>query len=139
MNRPAYGIFGLTAFARLGQRGAGMAAHLGALVRGLALNARAGGARLALGRARGELDVFDHWQLVFAIDNGFLLWGLGLAIAWMAKHAFCIWPRIFRAIMTMRARMSGRFPTGSLTVPSALGVRVIMAMWWAWSRAGFGL
>jgi hypothetical protein len=83
-------IIGAAAFARPGQTAINLAALLGSLAPDMSLYLMAGVSLLVLDiPARvvfGELYFSAAWQQVFAIDNSFVLWGLGLAIAIWARR-----------------------------------------------------
>ena len=85
MNTPAHLIFGLAAFAKPDAQRVTLAAGMGALLPDLSLYLLAGTSLFVLGipaeTVFGELYFSDGWQLIFRIDNSFILWGLGLGAA----------------------------------------------------------
>jgi len=86
LNTPAHLIVGAAAFGRPDAHRVTLAALLGAFLPDLSLYAMAGWHLLVLGTPGqvvfDELYYSDRWQLIFGIDNSFVLWGLlcGLAI-----------------------------------------------------------
>jgi hypothetical protein len=94
MNTPAHLIFGLTAFGRPGRPGVTGAALAGGLIPDLSLYILAGTHLLVLGTEPrvvfGELYFSQAWQSIFRVDNSFILWGIGLALALMAKAPWAI-------------------------------------------------
>jgi len=94
MNTPAHLLFGLAAFGKPESSKVTAAALVGALLPDLSLYAMAGVSIYVLGiPARvvfDELYFSDAWQLVFKIDNSFVLWGLGLALALYVRSAWAI-------------------------------------------------
>ncbi len=86
MNTPAHLIFAATAFAKPRQRRTTIASIGGALLPDASLYLMAGVALFVLGLSPdhvfGTLYFSDAWQQVFKIDNSFLVWGAGLALAW---------------------------------------------------------
>ena len=91
MNTPAHLIFAAAAFARPHERRRTIAALAGALAPDLSLYLMAGFALFVMGLSPGY--VFDTlyfseaWQRVFRIDNSFILWGLGLLLAWRLRSS----------------------------------------------------
>jgi len=85
MNTPAHLIFGAAAFARPGHQAVTIAALAGALAPDLSLYLMAGWHLFVLGTPPqvvfDELYFSDLWQLIFSIDNSFILWSIGLAVA----------------------------------------------------------
>ncbi len=84
MNTPAHLIFGAMAFARPGRPGVNTAALAGALLPDVSLYAMVGWAMMKGMPPRvifGEYYFSPEWQSVFAVDNSFILWGLGLLVA----------------------------------------------------------
>ena len=85
MNTPAHLIFGLAAFAKPDAQRVTLAAGMGALLPDLSLYLLAGTSLFVLGipaeTVFGELYFSESWQLIFRIDNSFILWGLGLCAA----------------------------------------------------------
>ena len=86
MNTPAHLIFAAAAFARPHDRPRTIAALAGALAPDLSLYLMAGISLFILGLSPSyvfdTLYFSDTWQMVFKIDNSFILWGAGLAAAW---------------------------------------------------------
>lgn len=85
MNTPAHILLALAAFSKRDKpKRTGMAA-LGGLAPDLSLYILAGSALFLFGlspqRVFNELYFSDSWQTIFAIDNSFVLWGLGLGLA----------------------------------------------------------
>lgn len=91
MNTPAHLIFAAAAFARPHERKRTIAALAGALAPDLSLYLMAGVSLFILGYSPGyvfdTLYFSDAWQAVFKIDNSFILWGLGLALAWWFRSS----------------------------------------------------
>lgn len=89
MNTPAHLIFAATAFGGKTDQWVLGAAVLGGFLPDLSLYAMAGFSIFALGiepeTVFRDLYFSDQWQLVFGIDNSFVLWGLALAIAVLAR------------------------------------------------------
>ena len=85
MNTPAHLIFGLAAFAKPDAQRVTLAAGMGALLPDLSLYLLAGTSLFVLGipaeTVFGELYFSESWQLIFRIDNSFILWGFGLGDA----------------------------------------------------------
>ncbi len=94
MNTPAHLLLGAAAFGRPDQSKITLAAIIGALLPDASLYAMAGTSLFVLGispqRVFGELYFSDAWQTVFAIDNSFIVWGLLLIAALMAKKAWAV-------------------------------------------------
>ncbi len=88
MNTPAHVIFAAAAFARPYDRRRTFAALGGALAPDLSLYLMAGTAIFLMGLSPhyvfDTLYFSDRWQLVFAVDNSFLVWGAAFALAWWA-------------------------------------------------------
>ena len=86
MNTPAHLIFAAAAFARPHERRRTIAALAGALAPDFSLYLMAGFAlfvmQLSPSYVFDTLYFSDGWQMVFKIDNSFILWGGGLALAW---------------------------------------------------------
>ena len=89
MNTPAHLIFAAAAFARPHERRRTLAALAGAITPDLSLYLMAGIAIFAMGISPSyvfdTLYFSDGWQMVFKIDNSFILWGLGLGLGWLLK------------------------------------------------------
>jgi len=89
MNTPAHLIFGITAFGRKDMQAITWAAAAGALIPDLSLYLLAGNQLLLQGTDPDE--VFNHmyfseeWHRIFRVDNSFILWGIVLGLAVMAK------------------------------------------------------
>ncbi len=85
MNTPAHLIFAATAFGKPDSRKVTWCAVLGGFLPDLSLYLMAGVSLFLLGispqRVFGHLYYSDAWQQVFAIDNSFVLWGIGCGIA----------------------------------------------------------
>ena len=94
MNTPAHLIFGAAAFARPDAPRVTAAALAGAMIPDLSLYLMAGFHLLVLGTPGrvvfDELYFSDLWQQIFAVDNSFVLWGIGLAIALWRRSAWAI-------------------------------------------------
>lgn len=86
MNTPAHLIFAAAAFARPYQRRTTLAALGGALAPDLSLYVMTALSIYVLGISPSvvfnQLYFSDPWQAVFAVDNSFIVWGAGLALAW---------------------------------------------------------
>lgn len=93
MNTPAHLVIGLAAFARADRPRVTAAALAGALLPDLSLYLMVFAA-FALGHSAqeifGTLYFSDPWQRVFAIDNSFVLWGLGLAAALWCRSTVAV-------------------------------------------------
>jgi len=89
MNTPAHLIFAAAAFARPHQRMTTIAALTGAFLPDLSLYLMAGVSlfwlHLSPDYVFGTLYYSEAWQAVFAVDNSFILWGLGFILAWRLK------------------------------------------------------
>ncbi|MBT8389994.1 MAG: hypothetical protein KJP13_10130, partial [Altererythrobacter sp.] len=97
MNTPAHLLLGAAAFGNPEKEGTYRAALLGAIAPDISLYLMAAvsiwvmdiPARTVL----GELYYSDAWQSVFAVDNSFILWGIGLGFAFCRQSsvfvAFC--------------------------------------------------
>ncbi|MEM9970916.1 MAG: cobalamin biosynthesis protein CobQ [Pseudomonadota bacterium] len=85
MNTPAHLLIGAAAFGRRDKRGTTLAAMAGSLAPDVSLYVMVAVSMWVLNiDARvifGDLYYSDAWQAVFAVDNSFLIWGAGLAIA----------------------------------------------------------
>ena len=90
MNTPAHLIFGMTAFAKVGQPKVIAAALAGGLIPDLSLYLMAGWHLGVLGTPTdivfGQLYFSNTWQSIFRIDNSMILWviALVLGIMWRA-------------------------------------------------------
>lgn len=86
MNTPAHLIFAAVAFAQPYQRRTTVAALGGALAPDVSLYLMAGVSLYVLGLSPdyvfGTLYFSDAWQAVFMVDNSFIVWGAGFALAW---------------------------------------------------------
>ncbi len=93
MNTPAHLIVGMAAFGRPADGKTTAAALAGSFLPDASLYAMSLAA-LAMGYpAReifGRLYFSDAWQQVFAVDNSFVLWGLGLGVALVARRAWAV-------------------------------------------------
>lgn len=92
MNTPAHLILGAAVFARPGAPGRTWAALAGGLAPDLSLYLMVAAAINVWGiparQVFGQLYYSDIWQQVFAIDNSFILWGIGFAFAlWAGAKA----------------------------------------------------
>ena len=91
MNTPAHLLVGLAACARPEKCGTARMAALGSLAPALSLYVMAGVSLFILqippSVVFGELYFSPAWQGVFAIDNSFVFWGLGLAAALALRSA----------------------------------------------------
>ena len=94
MNTPAHLIFGMAAFAKADAPKVTLAALAGAMLPDLSLYLMAGVSLFVLGISPqvvfDQLYFSEAWQLVFKIDNSFVLWGLGLAVALWLRRAWAI-------------------------------------------------
>ena len=85
MNTPAHLILGAAAFARAGSSRVTAAALAGGFLPDLSLYLLAGWHLLVLGTPGnvvfGVHYYSDAWQQIFAIDNSFVFWGIGLGAA----------------------------------------------------------
>lgn len=85
MNTPAHLVLGLAFFGHRARPRVNLGALAGGLAPDLSLFALTGVSLFVLGipaeRVFGTLYYSDGWQAVFAVDNSFLLWGAGLAVA----------------------------------------------------------
>lgn len=86
MNTPAHVIFATAAFARPFERKRTFAAMAGALAPDLSLYLMAATSLYVLGLSPNyvfnTLYFSEAWQQVFKVDNSFLVWGAGFALAW---------------------------------------------------------
>ncbi|MEM9709161.1 MAG: cobalamin biosynthesis protein CobQ [Pseudomonadota bacterium] len=89
MNTPAHILFGGALFGRPGQPKVTAAACFGGIAPDLSLYIMGGWSLYVLGippeTVFRDLYFSPAWQQVFAIDNSFIIWGLGLGIALWAK------------------------------------------------------
>jgi len=94
MNTPAHLIFGMAAFGKPLSSRVTLAALFGAMAPDLSLYVMAGVSLFILGIDAnvvfGELYFSEAWQLVFKIDNSFILWGIGLGAALWFRSAWAI-------------------------------------------------
>ena len=94
MNTPAHLILGAAAFADPADRRRTWGAILGAFAPDLSLYVMAGVAIWILGispqQVFGTLYYSTAWQGVFAVDNSFVLWGIGLALALWAGSGWAV-------------------------------------------------
>ncbi|MEE9427843.1 MAG: cobalamin biosynthesis protein CobQ [Paracoccaceae bacterium] len=90
MNTPAHLIFGAAAFAKPGHKRVTLAAILGSLAPDISLYLMASWSIMVSGVnpqiVFNEYYYSPSWQQVFAVDNSFVLWGLGLGIALWARR-----------------------------------------------------
>jgi hypothetical protein len=89
MNTPAHLIIGMAAFARPDAPRVTVAALAGGLIPDLSLYLMAGWHLWMLETPPrvvfGQLYFSEGWQNVFRVDNSFILWGIALAFAMMAR------------------------------------------------------
>lgn len=82
MNTPAHLLLGWAAFGRNAPRGVVLAALAGGLLPDLSLYVLAGTSLFLLGippaTVFGELYFSATWQAIFAVDNSFVVWAIGL-------------------------------------------------------------
>ncbi|MEM8978631.1 MAG: cobalamin biosynthesis protein CobQ [Pseudomonadota bacterium] len=94
MNTPAHLIFGMAAFGKPKSTRVTLAALLGAMAPDLSLYLMAGTSIFLLGIdpqvVFDQLYFSEAWQLVFKIDNSFILWGIGLGLATMLGKTWAI-------------------------------------------------
>lgn len=94
MNTPAHLIFGMAAFGRKDVHAVTWAAAVGALIPDLSLYLLAGVHLLVLGTEPeivfGQMYYSEAWQRIFRVDNSFIIWGLGLVLAFMARAPVAI-------------------------------------------------
>ena len=94
MNTPAHLIFAAAAFGKPDQDKVTRAALIGGFLPDLSLYLMAAVSIFILGiTPRYVFDVLyfsDPWQQIFAIDNSFVLWGIGLAVALYKRSAVWI-------------------------------------------------
>ena len=94
MNTPAHLIFGAAAFARPERRGTFTASILGAVAPDVSLYVMVATSlwwyQIPARTVFRELYYSDAWQAVFAVDNSFILWGFGLALALWRRSAVAI-------------------------------------------------
>lgn len=94
MNTPAHLIIGAAMYARPGMPYVILAALAGAFVPDASLYFLAGFHLFVLGTPEGvvfgQLYFSDSWQLIFAIDNSFFLWGLLFGLAHYLKNEIAI-------------------------------------------------
>ncbi len=94
MNTPAHLIFGAAAFGKPGQAQVTWAAILGSIAPDLSLYVMATWSIFIAGTdpsiVFGEYYYSTNWQRVFAVDNSFVLWGLGFALAFWAQKPVLI-------------------------------------------------
>ena len=94
MNTPAHLIFAAAAFGKPDVRRVTIAALIGGFLPDLSLYLLAGYSMFILDitpqRVFDELYFSDAWQQVFAIDNSFILWGIGLAAALYWRRAWAV-------------------------------------------------
>ena len=82
-------IFGMTAFGRPGNARLTLAALVGSFLPDASLYLLAGSHLFLLGTPPavvfGELYYSENWQSIFRIDNSFVIWGVLMALALMAR------------------------------------------------------
>ena len=90
MNTPAHLLLGAAVFGKPDKARVTTAALLGALAPDLSLYVMVAVSIWAMGIPAEvvfrELYYSDAWQSVFAVDNSFIVWGIGLALAIWAKR-----------------------------------------------------
>lgn len=90
MNTPAHLIFGAAAFGKPGNARITIAAVLGSLAPDISLYVMVSWSIFVAGVdpnvVFGEYYYSSTWQQVFAVDNSFVLWGLGLGLAMGARR-----------------------------------------------------
>ena len=101
MNTPAHLLFGAAAFGRAGQPRTTVAALTGSALPDVSLYLLVGVSIWGLGIEPrvvfGEYYYSTAWQAIFAVDNSFVLWGIGLALAIWARSA--VWVAFTGAAM----------------------------------------
>lgn len=94
MNTPAHLIMGAAAFGRPDARAVTWWALAGGFAPDVSLYVMAGVSLFVLGLSPqlvfDELYYSDMWQQVFAVDNSFILWGIGLGLALWRKVAWAV-------------------------------------------------
>jgi len=94
MNTPAHLLIGAALFSKRGNVNLLMAALAGGLLPDVSLYVMAGVSLFILNISPqvvfDELYFSDSWQLVFSIDNSFLIWTILLAVALKFKSSFFI-------------------------------------------------
>ncbi len=89
MNTPAHLLIGAATFGRKDHKGTTGAAFLGALAPDISLYLMVAVSiwimDIPAQRVFRELYYSDAWQAVFAVDNSFVFWGLGLLLALWLK------------------------------------------------------
>ncbi len=93
MNTPAHLLVGVATFGKPGQARVTAAAFLGALAPDVSLYVMVAvsiwGLAIPAEIVFRELYYSDAWQSVFAVDNSFVLWGIGLGLAtWRKSHVY---------------------------------------------------
>ena len=94
MNTPAHLVFGLSAFGRPDSGKVTAGALAGALIPDASLYLLSVWHLWILGTPAqtvfGELYFSESWQAIFRVDNSFVVWGLLLSVAIMAKSRWAI-------------------------------------------------
>lgn len=94
MNTPAHLLIGAAAFGKAGRTGTFTAAFLGAAAPDLSLYVMVSVSIWLLNIPPEvvfrELYYSETWQSVFAVDNSFILWGVGLTVAFWRKSSVFI-------------------------------------------------
>ena len=94
VNTPAHLLIGAALFSKHSNRALLGGALLGGLLPDLSLYLMAGYALFVLQLSTdvvfGQLYFSDTWQLVFSIDNSFVIWGVACALAVKIKRPFFI-------------------------------------------------
>ncbi|RVT85516.1 cobalamin biosynthesis protein CobQ [Rhodobacteraceae bacterium CCMM004] len=94
MNTPAHLIMGAAAFGRPDDRRVTWAALAGGFAPDLSLYLMVAVSTTMMGipaeRVFRVLYYSDAWQSVFAVDNSFVLWGIGLAVALWTRRRWAV-------------------------------------------------
>lgn len=94
MNTPAHLLIGAALFGKRDNKKLLSAALLGGLLPDVSLYAMAGVSIFIMNISPqvvfGELYFSDTWQLIFSIDNSFIIWGILLAVALKFHNTFFI-------------------------------------------------
>ncbi|MEM6727965.1 MAG: cobalamin biosynthesis protein CobQ [Pseudomonadota bacterium] len=94
MNTPCHLIMGAAAFGKPASRGVTWAALAGGVAPDVSLYVMGGVAMFILGISPEvvfrDLYFSDAWQQVFAVDNSFILWGIGLAFGLFFRAPWAI-------------------------------------------------
>lgn len=94
MNTPAHLLIGAALFSKRDNTKTLTAALIGGLLPDVSLYLMAGVSLFILNISPqvvfGELYFSESWQLIFSIDNSFIIWGVLFAVALRYKHIFYI-------------------------------------------------